>query len=104
MMWAAAGGDTHEEKEEAVCFGCEMYATKPTDGGGPSGFSDEEIEEFVDEIADIVRWEDAGFATDWSAYDLATKQLAVVWREAESDVRLLQTRRLQSFLRGWFKS
>lgn len=70
---------------------------------GEAGESDEEIESAVDDIEDIIRWENAGFKTDWSCYDLETMQLVTVWREAEGVVEEERRRRFDALVKGFLK-
>lgn len=44
--WAAAAGQTHEQKEEAVCFGCKLFSTKYRETA-------EWIDELVDDIEEM---------------------------------------------------
>jgi len=58
----------------------------------------------VEEIADIIAWENAGFATDWSHYPYETKELVKVWRNAERDVAAIQMTRTQIWYKAQFKT
>jgi hypothetical protein len=92
--------DLHAAKEASVCFGCPKFKSKGITVGD---VSDEEIEFVVDEIEDIVRWEDAGFPTDWDAYDYETMQLVVMWRTTEAVVKENRGRRFDALVKSFLK-
>jgi hypothetical protein len=92
--------DLHAAKEASICRGCPKFESKSFAAGGETG---EEAEHIVDEIEDIVLWENAGFATDWSAYEFETMQLVTVWREAEAVVEENRRRRFDALVKGFLK-
>ncbi len=55
----------------------------------------------VNEIADIVFWEDAGDVTEWHLYPFETRQLFGIWREAEKQINRIQQGRMQSFIKSF---
>jgi hypothetical protein len=57
----------------------------------------------VDDVADIVDWEDAGFETDWSEYSIEIMELVVYWRDAEKNIRELRARRFDALVQGFLK-
>lgn len=80
-----------------------MFSSKPASHGGETGLTDDEIEDAVDDITDIVAWEDAGFPTDWTAYSLETKQLYRLWRSTEADVEEERRRRFDALVKSFLK-
>lgn len=64
---------------------------------------DAEIVDLVNDIADIVAWQQAGFETDWSHYPFETKRLVQLWFSTMSEVAAIQNTRMQIFLKSWFK-
>lgn len=115
-IWDAAGG-THEYKvETGVCAGCRQCGGNPpmvsdeatgtgdeSDKAGDAELTDDEIDDLIGDVEDIVKWENAGFATDWMHYDFDTWLLVREWRDAERDVTALQATRMQMFIKGFFK-
>lgn len=114
-IWEAAAGDYDYKVETGVCNGCRQCGGNPPEDSGQwsvvSGESedqkpnteDQEIEDLVNDIADITAWEDAGFPTDWQVYDFTVKQLVRVWRSAEREITEIRDRRMQAFIKGFFK-
>lgn len=86
------GGETHEERWFKASTTCGNACQRPPlkDGElpdyGESGESDD-VEDLIDEIADIINWENAGFTTDWSVYPFEYQILNVVWRFSERQIR-----------------
>jgi hypothetical protein len=61
------------------------------------------VSDLVDEIEDIISWEDAGFKTDWSCYGFEYMRLVKAWREAEKIVRRDQNFNIQCLIRSYLK-
>lgn len=81
-----------------------MFESKPDrSSDATSEMSDAETADIVADIESIVDWENAGFVTDWTAYPFWTKQLVVVWRNAEAEIDRLHTMRFQAVLKGFLK-
>lgn len=97
---------TYEDKVNAT-IGCEKCNGNPplaeTGDGSQETGDGSDIDELVDEIEDIIEWEDGGHPTDWSCYGYAHKRLVTVWRKAERLIERRQQARLQTFLLGWLK-
>lgn len=83
-----------------ACTGCELLPTKP--GAGREAQDEaEEITELVEEIADIIAWEDGGFSTDWSLYPFEYQKLFVVFRQAERQIERIKEIRFQNFVKSF---
>lgn len=65
--------------------------------------SEAEAAEMVADIEALVKWENAGFATDWTAYPFTTKRLVAEWRDAEAEVKRIHTYRMQAYLKSKFE-
>lgn len=118
-QWEAAAGDYDYKVETDVCGGCRDCGGNPPepesvqnaectmhneDDADPEPDADEdEIVDLVNDIADIVDWENAGLQTDWSHYPFETKKLVQLWRSTEREVAAIQNTRMQIFLKSWFK-
>ena len=98
------GGATREEKEMNACSGCQFFPTKPGAGKKKSDEPNEadEVENLVNEIADIVFWEDAGSLTDWNCYPFETHLLYAVWREAEKQIKNTREIVMQMFIKSFW--
>lgn len=109
MIWESAAGDYDYKVETKVCEGCRDCGGSPpvpgNAGDPPASAADEasEIDDLVTDIADIIAWEDAGFATDWDHYPFQIRALVKYWRAAERDVTAIRDTRMQAFLKSWFK-
>lgn len=101
--WASAKGTTYEEKLSA-CKTCPQNCTPPPPPDLVTEPDDNEVTDLVDEIEYIITWQDAGIATDWSAYTFDHQKLAVIWRAAEKQVERLQNSRMQAYLLSKFKN
>lgn len=105
-MWDASAGDYDYKIESMVCAGCRDCGGNPPKPPG-SDTDDEpdagEVNDLVTDIEDIARWQNAGFKTDWSAYDYEICRLVRVWQDAEREVTALQANRMQVFLKSWMK-
>ena len=100
----------------AACQGCALLPTKPGDvwaveipavdakseAETAEDLEAAEVENLVDEIADIVFWEDAASLTDWTLYPFEYRMLYAVWREAERKVRDIRERRMQTFIKSFW--
>lgn len=64
---------------------------------------EDETAQIVEEVSDIVKWENAGFKTDWNCYGFEYKKFVVAWRDAERRVGLTQNSRLQGILRSFYE-
>lgn len=106
--WENAAG-SYEDKVKAT-LGCEKCEGRPpaaefeVESSKLKVEESDEVAELVEEIEDIIEWEDAGHVTDWSCYGFAHARLATVWRKAERYVERRQHGRMQSFLVSWMKS
>lgn len=69
----------------------------------PDDEEENDIVDLVNDIADIVAWEHAGFRTEWSQYPFETKRLVQLWRTTEREVAAIQNTRMQIFLKSWLK-
>jgi hypothetical protein len=88
-----------------ACVGCGTCdGNPPPDPDTPAAAEPDQVTSLIDDIEDIVKWENGGHATDWSCYSFAHAKLVTVWREAENHLSRIQTSRMQSFLLGWMKS
>lgn len=92
--------ELHSAKEASICHGCPMFESK---GNAVNAETTDEIESFVDDLEDIAEWEDAGFTTDWSAYDFDTRQLFKLWRTTEAECKEMRERRLDALVKGFLK-
>jgi hypothetical protein len=103
--WNAHGDeDSHEIKEQKVCHGCPMFVSKPSRDANESGeISLSEIEEIVDEIADMIFLADGGHETDWREYPIETYRLFCEWRKAEKNVAERRSQFTQAFMRSFCK-
>lgn len=122
-IWEAAAGDHAYKVETGVCEGCRDCGGNPPDeGSSGSGSGSEEtegeagnaaapaahdeaaeVDDLVQDVADIIAWENAGFTTDWSQYPIEIKNLVKYWRSAETDIANIRESRMQTFLKSWFK-
>ena len=87
----------------AGCRDCGGNPPKPEEEPDEEPIDELECEEIFRDIEDIVLWQNAGIATDWSLYDYETKRLVLVWRSAEREVALQQQSRMATFIKSWFK-
>lgn len=106
-LWDAAAGSYDERIEAGITAGCRDCGGRPPlspdDGEGDSVAESEEVAALIDDIEDIVGWEDAGFATDWRCYRYEIKSLVKYWRLAEREVIEIRATRMQAFIKGFFK-
>src|SRR5207244_3311140 len=65
--WNAHGEEeSHEIKEQKICHGCPKFVSKPSSGEDQTAEIDpEEIEEIVDDVADMIFLANGGHETDW---------------------------------------
>lgn len=91
----------HAEKEDAICRGCPKFGSKPS--GGSSQPGDEEVEDAVDDIADIVFLENGGAATEWDRYPIETYRLYCLWRQTEAEIEENRRRRFDALVKGFLK-
>lgn len=61
----------------------------------------DDVSELIDEIEDIIIWENAGHQTSWEVYHFDYQILHRHWRQAERQVKEIREIRMQSFLKGW---
>lgn len=101
--WQQPFAGPEEKKEEAICFGCRFFETKPAAAAEADDLDYEEADDLVLEIEDMIRWEDAGFATDWSLYSFSIRQLYLIWRTEENRIKRLHDARMQALIRGFMK-
>lgn len=106
-QWTAASGQTeaewrHDLKEQSICRGCPMFASKALAMGGEAG-DDEELSSEVEAVEDFVIWQNAGVPVDWDAYSFEFIQLVTVWREAEAVVEENRRRRFDALVKGFLK-
>jgi hypothetical protein len=65
--------------------------------------NDEEINDLVDDIADMIFLADGGDATDWNEYPIEIYRLFCYWRAAERDISDMRERRLDALVKGFLK-
>ncbi len=97
-MFQVALGETQDGLN--ACKNCELLPTKhnpfDVDDADPS-------DEIFDEVKDIILWQNAGFETDWAAYDFEYQTLVKTWREVEETIRKIQAVKLQAFIKGFYE-
>jgi hypothetical protein len=62
------GDDDHATKETKVCLGCPMFSSKTSSENEASEIDPQEVEEIVDDIADMIFLANGGHETDWNEY------------------------------------
>lgn len=77
--WSAAAGETHEEKEQAVCVGCHLFQTK-------HGSADEWLETLLDEIEYLRYQQKAGRDPDLNEISPLAWEGLVLWHREEARV------------------
>lgn len=75
----AAAGTTREEKEEAVCKGCHLFATK-------FGDSTEWMDELVDEIEQLHFEREAGKKLDLKLISPLVWEGLTIWKKTEANI------------------
>ena len=103
--WNAHGDEaSHEIKEQKVCHGCPKFVSKPASGEDQTAEIDpEEIEETVDDIADMIFLADGGHETDWTEYPIETYRLFCEWRKAEKHIAERRAKFTQDFMKSFCK-
>lgn len=101
--WQQPFDGDEEMKEQAICFGCSKFPTKPSRANFSTGPTAEEIDDLVNDIESIIDFEDAGLATDWSEYPIEYAQLAVIWRNAEKEISEIRSRYLHTLVKSFMK-
>ncbi|HXG84091.1 MAG TPA: hypothetical protein VNI84_08695 [Pyrinomonadaceae bacterium] len=76
------------KSKEGECLNCNLLSPTVVEN------VDADDDSLVEEIADIARWERAGFRTDWSLYDFQIKHLFTVWIDAERIIGIYQQARI----------
>lgn len=127
--FAQSAGADREAKERDCCIGvttedakdeaklsakkksplCQFYRSKPLPNLEKVDVNEDladagEVEKLVNEIADIVFWEDAGSGTDWTLYPFETRQLYGIWREAEKQIAKIQAAKMQMFIKSFWSA
>ena len=89
-----------KDRAEEACAGCGKC-----DGKIPlkpnRNVQTDELTELIDEIGDIVEWENAGHSTAWEIYPFEYQILHKTWRKAERQVKEIREMRMQAFIKGW---
>lgn len=99
VNFAKEAGATWEGKAKAACTTCDKCnGNFPIDPSTVSEQEVNEVEELVEEIADIIKWENGGIQTDWTAYEFFYQKLVCEWREAEERLKKLERVRLRKLL------
>ncbi len=80
--WQAAGGTTHAEKEEAVCFGCHLFPTKINF----SAIREIGSEAVLAEVEQVRRERDSGGGVNLAEMSFLTWRLLLIW-DAEVEAR-----------------
>jgi hypothetical protein len=93
-------GESYEEKVENVCRGCPKFESKPAYDAGETEIPKDEIDDVVDDIADMIFLEKGGALTDWTQYPIDYYRLFCSWRDAESDVEEMRQRNIQSLIKS----
>jgi hypothetical protein len=92
-IWDASQGRPRDERE-MVCGDCKRCSGPPPeeieDPANDATADDGELEDIVDEIADIILYQDAGSSTDWGVYSPEYLWLAGQWRHAEKTLVALR--------------
>lgn len=94
-----AAGNTPEEKASEACTNCPKLPTKPR--SSTYKIEETETEELVDEIENIVFYENGGSKTDWSCYPFEYLTLASIWRECERQIENRQRQRMKLFIESF---
>ena len=91
---------TWKQKAEEAVSGCgKCDGVPPLEPATQT--STDEVSELVDEIEDIVLWENAGHKIEWTVYPFEFQLLHRYWRQAEMQVKEISEIRMQAFLKGW---
>lgn len=89
-----------KDRAEEACAGCGKC-----DGNIPRKPAKQTQEStadvLVEEVEDLIAWENAGFKTAWEHYPFETAMLFKEWRNAELAVSEIRNIRMQAFLKGW---
>jgi hypothetical protein len=81
-----------------------MFSSKPASSEDQTAEIDpEEIEEIVDDIADMIFLADGGLETDWNEYPIEIYRLFCEWRKAEKDVAERRSQFTQAFMKSLCK-
>jgi hypothetical protein len=81
------------------CHGCPKFVSKPSRGSEDqtAEIDPEEIEEIVDDVADMIFLADGGHETDWREYPIEIYRLFCEWRKAEKARRREAIKFTQAF-------
>jgi hypothetical protein len=97
------GDDDQATKETKVCLGCPMFSSKTSSENEASEIHPQEVEEIVDDIADMIFLANGGHETDWNEYGIEIYRLFCEWRRAEKDVAERRSQFTQAFLKSMCK-
>jgi hypothetical protein len=80
-----------------------MFSSKKSSADEASEIDPEEIEEIVDDIADMIFLANGGLETDWNEYPIEIYRLFCEWRKAEKDVTERRSQFTQAFMKSLCK-
>jgi hypothetical protein len=78
-----------------------MFSSKKSSADEASEIDPEEVEEIVDDIADMIFLADGGLETDWNEYPIEIYRLFCEWRKAEKDVAKGDHEITWAFMKGF---
>jgi hypothetical protein len=80
-----------------------MFSSKKSSADEASEIDPEEVEEIVDDIADMIFLADGGHETDWNEYPIEIYRLFCEWRKAEKDAAERREQSRHGLERNFFK-
>lgn len=89
-----------KDRAEEACAGCGKCDGKIPKKSNPK-IQNDDVADLLDEIEDIILWENAGHKIEWELYPFDYAIIHRYWRQAEAEVKAIREIRMQAFIKGW---